>query len=149
MSVTLARPLAARSWQLPRRFAHKLSDASVDSVSTPDPVSNIRQLSLPQRPEFTPQMNEYRRLREETLEWHHQVWQQNNELYTRSLAEFEQQVTAEKGYVVAADRAVFYQQFLDESYGRQTAYYREWIGRLVTLVRAGICGHIHQAFHRR
>ncbi|KAI9164515.1 hypothetical protein H9P43_008374 [Blastocladiella emersonii ATCC 22665] len=108
-------------------------------IGSPDPESQIRRIKFAEpTAATTPQSLEFQRYWTETMEWHHTIWSANNTQYHAQLAAFEDAVVRRHDRPANDnDRAVFYKEFLDASGTKQSAYYRQWIGRLLTLCKLG------------
>ena len=92
-------------------------DRRYDWVGPPDRVSKIRPIKLRRVDgETTEEMN-YRKAREELVEWNSSFWTAHNELFEKKKMEFvklKKQKLGKLEQVSAAEMSVFYKQFLNE-----------------------------------
>ncbi|ORZ39225.1 hypothetical protein BCR44DRAFT_1427463 [Catenaria anguillulae PL171] len=108
-------------------------------MGPPHPESHIRPIQVPILPTDTPQTAEFKHFWQSTMEWHSEKWQINNHQYFTELAQFEDSIVQRFDRPATdQDRAEFYKIFLDERHQDQTAYYWEWIARLVKLCSLGM-----------
>ncbi|RUS23458.1 hypothetical protein BC937DRAFT_86143 [Endogone sp. FLAS-F59071] len=106
------------SEQIPRR-PRRISDiltgpGEVDMVSTPDPVSNLRS------------ERDWRLLCERVDKFNSDFWTENNTKFITEKIAFEEDARSRGETVTPELLSVFYKDFLDRAYSRQTAYNRRW-----------------------
>lgn len=92
-------------------------DRRYDWVGPPDRASKIRPIKLRRVDNETKEESDYRKAREELVEWNSAFWAAHNELFDKEKKEFvkiKKQKLGKLEQVSAADMSVFYKQFLNE-----------------------------------
>lgn len=102
-------------------------------VSTPHPVTNLRQVQMEVRDDETESERRLRERLESDYQWNHEFWLENNKRFQAERRDFLEQYRAEhpdkcgsNGRVPPEVMAKFYKRFLDQHATRHRRYNREW-----------------------
>ncbi|XP_039528106.1 cytochrome c oxidase assembly factor 8 isoform X5 [Pimephales promelas] len=125
-----------------------------DWIGPPDRLSNLRPIIYHIPENETPLERELRHLRQETEDWNHEFWTNQNLSFSKEKEEYIQlQLTAKglserdddgrKRTLSSEEMAVFYKHFLDKNIKRHSSYNREWYRRnfTITLLMARVALH--------
>ncbi|XP_056104135.1 cytochrome c oxidase assembly factor 8 [Rhinichthys klamathensis goyatoka] len=125
-----------------------------DWIGPPDRLSNLRPIIYHIPENETPLERELRHLRQETEDWNHEFWTNQNFSFSKEKEEYVQlQLTAKglserdddgrKRTLSSEEMAVFYKHFLDKNITRHSSYNREWYRRnfTITLLMARVALH--------
>ncbi|XP_031436249.1 cytochrome c oxidase assembly factor 8 isoform X2 [Clupea harengus] len=120
------------------------SGSKHDWIGPPDRLSNLRPIIYHIPENETPQERRLRHLRQETEDWNHQFWTNQNITFNREKEEYilaqlkakglaERDENGKKHTLNSEQMAVFYKDFLDQNYKRHSSYNREWYRRNFTI----------------
>lgn len=138
--------LSLRSEKVGNHPKHTFPDkATSDWVGPRDPDSNMRLIRFHMSPTETALEKEYRLMREDTQNWHHEFWSKHNQNFFKQKHEFIKQRQQENAKhrdddktdddtVSAEELSLFYEQFLDDNYELHRNYNREWYRRNFSLL---------------
>lgn len=115
-----------------------------DWIGPPDRLSNLRPIIYHIPENETPQERKLRRLRQETEDWNHEFWTNQNFTFSKEKEEYVRSQLSAKGLserdedgrkrtLSIEEMAVFYKHFLDKNIGRHASYNREWYRRNFTI----------------
>ncbi|KAG0042946.1 hypothetical protein BGZ83_012004 [Gryganskiella cystojenkinii] len=113
-------------------------------VGTPHPVSNLRPVLYPIPENESTEDRIFRERRERVDAFNQHFWVNNNIMFNKAKAEYEEKVRAQNGGVAVTteELSVFYKDFLDKAYDRQMNYNRQWwvenIGLLLPAAKAAV-----------
>ncbi|KAI8381479.1 uncharacterized protein BYT42DRAFT_566688 [Radiomyces spectabilis] len=111
---------------------------AADMIGTPDPISNLRPVKYYVSPHETEEEKEWRLLQQRVDEFNQTFWRNNNLMFVRAKAEYEDQLIARGEPVTAEAMSIFYKDFLNKAYDRQMAYNREWWRLNVSMLYPGL-----------
>ncbi|XP_033893487.2 cytochrome c oxidase assembly factor 8-like [Acipenser ruthenus] len=153
-SLTAPRPFCSESDPRSRgRIKQALSgvssftppaNSSHDWVGPPDRMSNLRPIKY-HIPEYeSPLESRLRKLRQETEDWNHQFWTNQNISFSKEKEGFIYSCLKEKGLELrdedgrkrtlsADEMAEFYKEFLNKNYQKHSVYNKEWYMRNFTI----------------
>ncbi|KAJ1981387.1 hypothetical protein H4R34_002095 [Dimargaris verticillata] len=106
-------------------------------LSSPDPVSQCHHIKFYRPPNETRAEREYRELREQAQDLHHNFWYATNQAFARDQAQFIAQACKQHPDLQTIDMAPFYRDFHAQSYARHRAYNRRWWYLNLCLLRYG------------
>ncbi|XP_056616689.1 cytochrome c oxidase assembly factor 8 [Triplophysa dalaica] len=125
-----------------------------DWIGPPDSLSNLRPIIYHIPENETPLERKLRHLRQETEDWNHIFWANQNITFIKEKEECVQSQLKAKGLserdeagrkrtLSSEEMAVFYKYFLDKNIKRHTIYNREWYRRnfTITLLMARVAVH--------
>ncbi|KAF9316149.1 hypothetical protein BG003_002293 [Podila horticola] len=97
-------------------------------VGNPHPVSNLRPVKYPIANKESAEDRALREQRERVDAFNQNFWVDNNNMFNKAKAEYEDKIRAQNGGVAATteELSVFYKDFLDKAYVRQMNYNRQW-----------------------
>ncbi|KAF9954334.1 hypothetical protein BGZ72_004680 [Mortierella alpina] len=97
-------------------------------VGNPHPVSNLRPVKYPVPAHESPEDRIFRERRERVDAFNQNFWVNNNNMFNKAKAEYEDKIRAQNGDqpVTTEELSVFYKDFLDKAYERQMNYNRQW-----------------------
>ncbi|KAF9930302.1 hypothetical protein FBU30_000648 [Linnemannia zychae] len=97
-------------------------------VGNPHPVSNLRPVLYPIPPNESEEDRLFRERRERVDLFNQDFWVNNNNMFNKAKAEYEEKIRAQNGNqpVTTDELSVFYKDFLDKAYERQLNYNRQW-----------------------
>uniref|UniRef100_A0A8C1PBG5 Cytochrome c oxidase assembly factor 8 n=2 Tax=Cyprinus carpio TaxID=7962 RepID=A0A8C1PBG5_CYPCA len=115
-----------------------------DWIGPPDRLSNLRPIIYHIPEHETPQERKLRHLRQETEDWNHEFWANQNFTFSKEKEEYVRSQLSAKGLSERDDdgrkrtlsieeMAVFYKHFLDKNIARHANYNREWYRRNFTI----------------
>ncbi|KAG9336597.1 hypothetical protein JZ751_002944 [Albula glossodonta] len=106
-----------------------------DWIGPPDRLSNLRPIIYHIPENESPLERRLRHLRQETEDWNHQFWSNQN-------------ITFSKRTLNSEDMAVFYKDFLDKNCTKHANYNKEWYKRnfTITLLMGRVA--LHKAWRR-
>ncbi|KAF9143006.1 hypothetical protein BGX30_001599 [Mortierella sp. GBA39] len=113
-------------------------------VGNPHPVSNLRPVLYPIPANESKEDRLFRERRERVDAFNQNFWVNNNAMFNKAKAEFEEKVRATNGNqpVTTDELSVFYKDFLDKAYERQLNYNKQWwienIGLLLPAAKAAV-----------
>lgn len=129
----------------PKRSAFKPAAGSThDWIGPPNPLSNLRPIVY-HVPENESELEKrLRHLRQETEDWNHEFWADQNVTFTKDKEAFIISQLKAKGLTLrdedgrrraltSEEMAVFYKSFLDTNRRRHADYNREWYRRNFTI----------------
>ncbi|XP_051504151.1 cytochrome c oxidase assembly factor 8-like isoform X2 [Myxocyprinus asiaticus] len=107
------------------------ASSKYDWIGPPDRFSNLRPIIYHIPENETPLERKLRHLRQETEDWNHKFWTNQNITFRR------------KRTLSSEEMAVFYKHFLDKNVKRHASYNREWYRRnfTITLLMAEVALH--------
>ncbi|XP_051507307.1 cytochrome c oxidase assembly factor 8-like isoform X2 [Myxocyprinus asiaticus] len=130
------------------------ASSKYDWIGPPDRLSNLRPIIYHIPENETPLERKLRHLRQETEDWNHKFWTNQNLTFSKEREEYVQSQLKAKGLSERDDQgrkrtlsseemAVFYKHFLDENMKRHASYNREWYKRnfTITLLMAKVALH--------
>ncbi|XP_016354568.1 cytochrome c oxidase assembly factor 8 [Sinocyclocheilus anshuiensis] len=125
-----------------------------DWIGPPDRLSNLRPIIYHIPENEMPQERKLRRLRQETEDWNHEFWANQNFTFSKEKEEYVRSQLSAKGLserdddgrkrtLSSEEMAVFYKHFLDKNITRHASYNREWYRRnfTITLLMAKVALH--------
>ncbi|KAF9131404.1 hypothetical protein BGW39_001834 [Mortierella sp. 14UC] len=97
-------------------------------VGNPHPVSNLRPVLYPIPASESKEDRLFREQRERVDAFNQNFWVNNNAMFNKAKAEYEEKIRAQNGNhpVTTDELSVFYKDFLDKAYERQLNYNRQW-----------------------
>ncbi|KAF9288663.1 hypothetical protein BGZ68_010786 [Mortierella alpina] len=97
-------------------------------VGNPHPVSNLRPVKYPVPAHESTEDRIFRERRERVDAFNQNFWVNNNNMFNKAKAEYEDKIRAQNGDqpVTTEELSVFYKDFLDKAYERQMNYNRQW-----------------------
>lgn len=115
-----------------------------DWIGPPDRRSNLRPIIYHIPENETPLERKLRHLRQETEDWNHTFWADQNITFIKEKEEYVQSHLKAKGLserdeagrkrtLSSEEMAVFYKHFLDKNIRRHSIYNREWYRRNFTI----------------
>ncbi|KAF9115859.1 hypothetical protein BGX27_006100 [Mortierella sp. AM989] len=113
-------------------------------VGNPHPVSNLRPVKYPVPEDESFEDRAFRERRERVDAFNQNFWVNNNNMFNKAKAEYEDMIRAQNGNqpVTTEELSVFYKDFLDMAYDRQMRYNRQWwvenIGLLLPAAKAAV-----------
>ncbi|KAF9968560.1 hypothetical protein BGZ70_002464 [Mortierella alpina] len=113
-------------------------------VGNPHPVSNLRPVKYPVPAHESPEDRIFRERRERVDAFNQNFWVNNNNMFNKAKAEYEDKIRAQNGNqpVTTEELSVFYKDFLDKAYDRQMTYNRQWwvenMGLLLPAAKAAV-----------
>ncbi|KAF9178639.1 hypothetical protein BGZ51_007606 [Haplosporangium sp. Z 767] len=113
-------------------------------VGNPHPVSNLRPVQYPIPANESTEDRLFRERRERVDAFNQNFWVNNNSMFNRAKAEYEEKVRAQNGNqpVTTEEFSIFYKDFLDKAYERQMNYNRQWwvenMGLLLPAAKAAL-----------
>ncbi|KAF9900849.1 hypothetical protein EC991_006795 [Linnemannia zychae] len=113
-------------------------------VGNPHPVSNLRPVLYPIPANESKEDRLFRKQRERVDAFNQNFWVNNNAMFNKAKAEYEEKIRAQNGNqpVTTDELSVFYKDFLDKAYERQLNYNRQWwienISLLVPAAKAAV-----------
>ncbi|KAF9334993.1 hypothetical protein BGZ91_010653 [Linnemannia elongata] len=113
-------------------------------VGNPHPVSNLRPVLYPIPANESKEDRLFRERCERVDAFNQNFWVNNNAMFNKAKAEFEEKVRATNGNqpVTTDELSVFYKDFLDKAYDRQLNYNKQWwienIGLLLPAAKAAV-----------
>ncbi|XP_061699249.1 cytochrome c oxidase assembly factor 8 isoform X3 [Syngnathoides biaculeatus] len=128
--------------------------ATRDWIGPPDPLSNLRPVVYRAAPRESELEGRLRNLRQDTEDWNHAFWTQQNvtfseeknafvasQLRAKGLTERDQQ--GRRRTLSTEEMSVFYKNFLDKNRERHARYNKEWYRRnlSVTVLMARVALH--------
>ncbi|KAJ8341344.1 hypothetical protein SKAU_G00336350 [Synaphobranchus kaupii] len=130
-----------------------------DWIGPPDRLSNLRPIIYHIPENESPLERRLRHLRQETEDWNHQFWSNQNITFSKEKHEFIHMFLKAKGLshrdengrkrtLGSEDMAVFYKEFLEKNRTKHTNYNREWYKRNFTIT--SLMGRVvlHRAWWR-
>lgn len=130
------------------------ASSKYDWIGPPDRLSNLRLIIYHIPENETPLERELRHLRQETEDWNHEFWTNQNFTFNKEKEEYIQSQLSAKGLserdddgrkrtLSSEEMAVFYKHFLDKNITRHANYNREWYRRnfTITLLMARVTLH--------
>uniref|UniRef100_A0A8C1IWQ4 Cytochrome c oxidase assembly factor 8 n=1 Tax=Cyprinus carpio TaxID=7962 RepID=A0A8C1IWQ4_CYPCA len=140
---------------VPRRTGFSPAAASkCDWIGPPDRLSNLRPIIYHIPENETPLERTLRHLRQDTEDWSHEFWTNQNFTFSKEKEEHVRSQLSSKGLserdddgrkrtLSSEEMAVFYKHFLDKNMTRHASYNREWYGRnfTITLLMARVALH--------
>ncbi|XP_052007358.1 cytochrome c oxidase assembly factor 8-like [Xyrauchen texanus] len=125
-----------------------------DWIGPPDRLSNLRPIIYHIPENETPLERKLRHLRQETEDWNHKFWTNQNITFSKEKEEYVQSQLKAKGFserdeqgrkrkLSSEEMAVFYKHFLDKNVKRHASYNREWYRHnfTITLLMAEVALH--------
>uniref|UniRef100_A0A8C2DWA9 Cytochrome c oxidase assembly factor 8 n=1 Tax=Cyprinus carpio TaxID=7962 RepID=A0A8C2DWA9_CYPCA len=125
-----------------------------DWIGPPDRLSNLRPIIYHISENETPLERTLRHLRQDTEDWSHEFWTNQNFTFSKEKEEYVRSQLSSKGLserdddgrkrtLSSEEMAVFYKRFLDKNSTRHASYNREWYGRnfTITLLMARVALH--------
>ncbi|KAL2098639.1 hypothetical protein ACEWY4_005119 [Coilia grayii] len=120
------------------------SSSKNDWIGPPDRLSNLRPIIYHIPENETPLERRLRHLRQETEDWNHQFWTNQNITFSKEKEEYivaqlkakgltERDENGKKRSLSTEEMAVFYKDFLDKNYKRHANYNKEWYQRNFTI----------------
>ncbi|XP_076831495.1 cytochrome c oxidase assembly factor 8 isoform X2 [Brachyhypopomus gauderio] len=130
------------------------STSKYDWIGPPDRLSNLRPV-IYHIPENETQLErKLRHLRQETEDWNHEFWTNQNVTFSKEKEQFKQSQMKLKGWterdekgqkrtLSSEEMAVFYKHFLDKNCKKHANYNNEWYKRnfTITLLMAKVALH--------
>ncbi|KAJ7991084.1 hypothetical protein DPEC_G00293570 [Dallia pectoralis] len=130
------------------------AESKHDWIDPPDRLSNLRPI-IYQIPENETELGkQLRNLRQETEDWNHAFWANQNLTFNKKKEDFILSKLKEKGItdrdekgrkrtLNSEEMAVFYKRFLDENHVRHNSYNKEWYRRnfTITLLMGRVAFH--------
>ncbi|KAG0293010.1 hypothetical protein BGZ96_003413 [Linnemannia gamsii] len=113
-------------------------------VGNPHPVSNLRPVLYPIPANEFKEDRLFRERRERVDAFNQNFWVNNNAMFNKAKAEYEEKVRAQNGNqpVTTDELSVFYKDFLDKAYDRQLNYNKQWwienFGLLLPAAKAAV-----------
>ncbi|KAI7821549.1 hypothetical protein BC939DRAFT_455492 [Gamsiella multidivaricata] len=113
-------------------------------VGNPHPVSNLRPVKYPVPSNESKDDRLFRERRERVDAFNQSFWVNNNTMFNKAKAEYEEKIRAQNGnqLVTTEELSVFYKDFLDKAYERQMNYNRQWwienVGLLLPAAKAAL-----------
>ncbi|XP_018583005.1 cytochrome c oxidase assembly factor 8 [Scleropages formosus] len=115
-----------------------------DWIGPPDRLSNLRPIVYHIPENESPLERQLRHLRQETEDWNHNFWTNQNITFSKEKEEFIQSQFKAKGLSIrdengrrrtlsSEEMAVFYKDFLDKNRGKHASYNKEWYRRNFTI----------------
>ncbi|XP_023681336.1 cytochrome c oxidase assembly factor 8 [Paramormyrops kingsleyae] len=115
-----------------------------DWIGPPDRLSNLRPIIYHIRENETPLERRLRHLRQETEDWNHHFWANQNISFSKEKEDFIQShldanglstrdENGRKRTLSSEEMAVFYKHFLDENRVKHANYNKEWYRRNFTI----------------
>ncbi|KAG0342161.1 hypothetical protein BG004_005734, partial [Podila humilis] len=97
-------------------------------VGNPHPASNLRPVRYPLLPNESAEDRTLREQFERVDAFNQNFWVNNNNMFNKAKAEYEEKVRAQTGKetVTTEELSIFYKDFLDKAYDRQMNYNRQW-----------------------
>ncbi|KAF8943320.1 hypothetical protein BGZ47_005529 [Haplosporangium gracile] len=97
-------------------------------VGNPHPVSNLRPVLYPIPANESKEDRLFRERCERVDAFNQNFWVNNNAMFNKAKAEYEEKVRATNGNqpVTTDELSVFYKDFLDRAYERQLNYNKQW-----------------------
>ncbi|KAF9391609.1 hypothetical protein CPB97_006113 [Podila verticillata] len=97
-------------------------------VGNPHPVSNLRPVRYPVPSNESAEDHALREQRERVDAFNQNFWVNNNNMFNKAKAEYEDKIRAQNGgeAVTTEELSIFYKDFLDKAYERQMNYNRQW-----------------------
>ncbi|XP_068456494.1 cytochrome c oxidase assembly factor 8 isoform X2 [Clinocottus analis] len=139
--------LATQQPPKPKRSPFRPEAVTHDWIGPPNPLSNLRPVVYFVPEDESELQRRLRRLRQETEDWNHEFWTQQNISFNKGKDSFISSQLSEKGLSLrdengrrrtlgSEDMAVFYKSFLDTNRTRHSDYNKEWYRRnfLITLL---------------
>ncbi|KAI1895390.1 hypothetical protein AGOR_G00105800 [Albula goreensis] len=130
-----------------------------DWIGPPDRLSNLRPIIYHIPENESPLERRLRHLRQETEDWNHQFWSNQNITFSKEKDEFIHKCLKAKGLsrrdengrkrtLNSEDMAVFYKDFLDKNCTKHANYNKEWYKRnfTITLLMGRVA--LHKAWRR-
>ncbi|KAJ8411682.1 hypothetical protein AAFF_G00153200 [Aldrovandia affinis] len=130
-----------------------------DWIGPPDRLSNLRPIIYHIPENESPLERHLRHLRQETEDWNHQFWSNQNITFNKEKDEFilgclkakglsRRDENGRKRTLSSEDMAVFYKDFLDKNCTKHTNYNKEWYKRnfTITLLMGRVV--LHRAWRR-
>ncbi|KAG1449984.1 hypothetical protein G6F46_010712 [Rhizopus delemar] len=103
-----------------------LKPVAADMIGTPDPISNLRPVKYYVLPNETKEEKEWRESCERVDEFNHKFWYENNSMFIKAKADYEEELKMNGKEVTAEAMSMFYKDFLNKAYDRQMEYNRNW-----------------------
>ncbi|KAJ8290346.1 hypothetical protein GJAV_G00011690 [Gymnothorax javanicus] len=111
-----------------------------DWIGPPDRLSNLRPIIYHIPENESPLERRLRHLRQETEDWNHQFWSNQNVTFSKEKDEFIHRFLMSQGLsrrdengrkrtLSTEDMAVFYKEFLEKNCAKHSSYNREWYKR--------------------
>ncbi|KAI8997792.1 hypothetical protein BDB01DRAFT_772441 [Pilobolus umbonatus] len=111
-------------------------------IGTPNPISNLRPVKYYIPPNETLEEREWRESCQRIDAFNEEFWHNNNTLFIKAKAEYQEQLQAKGEEITAEAMSVFYKDFLNKAYNRQMEYNRTWwkmnIAQLYPGIKAAI-----------
>ncbi|KAF9152154.1 hypothetical protein BG015_005707 [Linnemannia schmuckeri] len=132
------------SWTKKRESLDPAQNRDKFLVGNPHPVSNLRPVLYPIPANESKEDRLFRERRERVDAFNQNFWVNNNAMFNKAKAEFEEKVRAMNGNqpVTTDELSVFYKDFLDKAYERQLNYNKQWwienIGLLLPAAKAAV-----------
>ncbi|XP_036398846.1 cytochrome c oxidase assembly factor 8 [Megalops cyprinoides] len=130
-----------------------------DWIGPPDRLSNLRPIIYHIPENETPLERQLRHMRQETEDWNHQFWANQNLTFSKEKDEFIHMCLKAKGLnrrdengrkrtLSSEEMAVFYKDFLDKNCTKHANYNKEWYRRnfTITLLMGRVA--LHRAWRR-
>ncbi|XP_028857186.1 cytochrome c oxidase assembly factor 8 isoform X2 [Denticeps clupeoides] len=127
------------------------SSSKHDWIGPPDRLSNLRPIIYHIPEQETPLERQLRHLRQETEDWNHAFWTNQNVAFSQEKEDYillqlkakglsERDETGRKRTLNSEEMAVFYKDFLDKNFQKHASYNKEWYRRnfRITLLMARV-----------